>query len=73
MTLEIGWVVSVSLAGIIGTVGILSIMNILVGKSETKIRIWLIYCDTNYRQRTKTLKKLHQTNSGKQKELPPSG
>lgn len=36
MPLDIGWVVSVSLAGIVATIGVLTIVNILVRRSGQK-------------------------------------
>jgi hypothetical protein len=37
MTLDIGWVISLSLASIVATVGVLSIINILAAKSDGEL------------------------------------
>lgn len=36
MELDIGWVISVSLAGIIATIGILAIINVIARRSENR-------------------------------------
>jgi hypothetical protein len=36
MALDMGWAVSLSIAGIIATIGVLSIINIIVKRSERK-------------------------------------
>lgn len=37
MSLDIGWVISLSIAGIIATVGVLVIINILVAKPDSEL------------------------------------
>lgn len=36
MELDFGWVISVSLAGIVATIGILAIINVIAGRSGYK-------------------------------------
>jgi hypothetical protein len=36
MELDIGWAISVSLAGIVATIGILAIINVVAGRSGNK-------------------------------------
>jgi hypothetical protein len=37
MSLDMGWVISLSLAGIIATIGVLSIVNILARRSGSQL------------------------------------